>query len=46
MLTTNFDDAVERVFADAGEALDVVYYAAEPEEPGRFVHVRPDGERA
>src|SRR4051794_3343551 len=27
VITTNYDDALERAFADAGEALDVVYYA-------------------
>jgi len=44
ILTTNYDDAVEHAFADANEELDVVYYAAERGEPGRFVHIRPDGE--
>lgn len=45
IVTTNYDDSVERAFADAGEVLDVVYYAAEREEPGRFMHVSPDGDR-
>ena len=45
VITTNYDDALERAFAAAGEAVDVVLYAAEPNEPGSFVHVRPDGER-
>jgi hypothetical protein len=45
VITTNYDDAVEHAFRDADEELDVVYYAAEPNEAGRFVHVRPDGER-
>lgn len=45
VLTTNYDDAVERAFAEAGEDLDVVFYAAEPNEAPRFVHLRPDGER-
>lgn len=45
VITTNYDDALERAFAEAGEQLDVVYYAAERDEPGRFVHLRPDGER-
>jgi SIR2-like domain len=44
VITTNYDDAVEHAFRDAGEELDVVYYAASPNEAGRFVHVRPDGE--
>jgi hypothetical protein len=45
VITTNYDDSLERAFAAAGEEADVVLYAAEPNEPGRFVHVRPDGER-
>ena len=45
IVTTNYDDVLERAFADAGEAVDVVLYAAEPNEPGRFMHVRPDGDR-
>ena len=45
VITTNYDDALERAFAAAGEELDVVYYAAEAERAGRFVHIRPDGER-
>lgn len=44
IITTNYDDALEHAFAEAEEQLDVVYYAADREEPGRFVHVRPDGE--
>lgn len=45
VITTNYDDAAERAFSEADEELDIVYYAAEPNEAGRFVHVRPDGER-
>jgi SIR2-like domain len=45
VITTNYDDALERAFADADEQVDVVSYAAEPNEPGGFVHVRPEGER-
>jgi hypothetical protein len=45
LITTNYDDALERAFAAAGEPVDVVSYAADPDEPGRFVHLRPDGER-
>jgi len=45
IVTTNYDDALERAFDAAGEAVDIVYYAAEPDEPGRFVHISPDGER-
>jgi hypothetical protein len=45
IVTTNYDDALERAFMAAEEPFDLVYYAAEPDEPGRFVHVRPDGTR-
>ena len=45
VITTNYDDALEQAFADAGEDVDIVFYVAEPNEPGSFVHVRPDGER-
>jgi hypothetical protein len=45
VITTNYDDALEQAFAAAGEDVDVVSYFAEPNEPGSFVHVRPDGER-
>ena len=45
VITTNYDDALERAFAAAGEDVDLVSYVAEPNQPGRFVHVRPDGER-
>jgi hypothetical protein len=44
LITTNYDDAVEHAFRDAGEELDVVYYAAAANESGRFVHVTTDGE--
>ncbi len=43
VITTNYDDALERAFAKADEPFDLVYYADEPLEPGRFVHVGPDG---
>lgn len=45
IITTNYDDALERAFAAAGEPIDVIYYAASRGQPGRFVHVRPDGKR-
>jgi hypothetical protein len=45
IVTTNYDDALEQAFAAAGEQFDIVSYAAEPDEPGRFVHLSPDGAR-
>jgi SIR2-like domain len=44
ILTTNYDDVVERAFAEADEQVDVVVYETRANEQ-RFVHLRPDGER-
>jgi len=48
LLTTNYDDLLERAFAEAnggaGEPVDVVVYEAN-KDGQRFVHLRPDGER-
>ena len=43
IVATGFDSAVERAFADAGEALDVVSYLANGRDRGRFLHTEPDG---
>ncbi len=49
IVTTNYDDSLERAFAEAGdgegEPFDLVYYTAEREQPGRFMHLMPDGSR-
>jgi SIR2-like domain len=42
IVTTNFDDLLERAFRDAGEPFDLVTYDAESSEVGRFIH-RPHG---
>lgn len=44
ILTTNYDDVLERAFAEADERVDVVVYETRGNEQ-RFVHLRPDGER-
>jgi len=44
VVTTNYDDALERAFDDAGEAYDVVWYVADGEHRGAFWHRPPDGE--
>lgn len=44
LVTTNFDDALERAFRDKGEPFDLVAYIAEGEQRGKFVHWTPDGE--
>jgi hypothetical protein len=46
ILTTNYDDALERAFAARGEPCEVLWYEARKkrgEAAGRFVHRRPDG---
>jgi SIR2-like domain len=44
ILTTNYDDSLERAFLNAQEPFDVVSYMAEGEHRGRFVHWAPDAE--
>jgi hypothetical protein len=43
IVTTNYDDSLERAFAEAGEPFDLVTYMADGEERGKFRHTRPDG---
>jgi SIR2-like domain len=43
IVTTNYDDALERAFSDAGEEYDLVFYIAEGRHRGKFLHVLPDG---
>jgi hypothetical protein len=43
LVTTNYDDALERALRDAGEEFDVVSYIADGDDRGKFFHVRPDG---
>lgn len=45
IITTNYDDVMERALDAAGERFDLVYYAAQGEDRGKFVH-RPPGEEA
>ena len=44
VVTTNYDDALERAFDEAGEAYDVVWYIADGEHRGTFWHRPPGGE--
>lgn len=45
LLTTNYDDLLERAFAEAGEPFDVVWYEAKRGPlHGRFLHRPPGGE--
>jgi hypothetical protein len=42
-VTTNYDDALERAFQEAGEPYDLVTYIADGPDRGRFKHIRPNG---
>ena len=44
IVTTNFDDMLERAYAEAGVPYDVVSYEAEGEQRGKFWHWRSNGE--
>jgi SIR2-like domain len=44
IMTTNYDDALERAFSEQGESYDVVWYEAKPgKESGKFIHCPPGG---
>jgi hypothetical protein len=44
IVTTNYDDVLERAFEARGEPYDLVWYAARGVLRGRFLHRAPDGE--
>ena len=44
IVTTNYDDALEKAFESAGEKYDLVTYIADGPNSGRFVHTSPDGD--
>jgi hypothetical protein len=44
IVTTNYDDVLERAFEKRGEPFDLVWYATRGEPTGRFFHRPPDGE--
>ena len=44
IVTTNYDDVLERAFHAAGERFDLVWYVAEGGQRGKFWHQPPDGE--
>jgi hypothetical protein len=46
IMTTNYDDALERAFMEQGESYDLVWYEAKPDrdESGKFIHCSPEGE--
>jgi hypothetical protein len=44
IVTTNYDDLLERAFDDAGEPVDVVWYIADGDARGKFWHRPHEGE--
>jgi hypothetical protein len=44
IVTTNFDDMLERAYREAGVPYDVVSYEAEGEQRGKFWHWKSDGD--
>jgi SIR2-like protein len=43
IITTNYDDLMERAFAAAQEPFDLVCYVADGENRGKFIHTAPEG---
>ena len=43
IVTTNYDNALERAFDDAKEPYDLAVYLASGDQPGKFLHVPYDG---
>jgi len=43
IVTSSYDDALERAFDAAGEPFDLVVYVADGERRGRFIHHLPNG---
>ncbi|HEY6232924.1 MAG TPA: SIR2 family protein [Pyrinomonadaceae bacterium] len=43
ILTTNYDDVLERAFNRAGEPFDLLFYSTEEGRMGKFIHRPPDG---
>jgi hypothetical protein len=44
LVTTNYDDALEKAFDEAGEEYDLVAYMARGEHRGKFLHHTPAGD--
>jgi hypothetical protein len=43
IVTTNYDDALERAFREANEPFDLVCYIAKGNQSGKFAHWAPEG---
>jgi hypothetical protein len=46
IITTNYDDVLERAFQEAGLPFDLLVYVAHGENRGRLLHLPPEGEPA
>jgi DNA-binding SARP family transcriptional activator len=44
LVTTHYDQTLERALHEAGEEVDVVSYIAAGRDRGKFMHFRPDGD--
>ena len=44
IVTTNYDDVLERALRDEGQPFDVISYVTAGEHAGRFLHWLPEGE--
>jgi hypothetical protein len=44
IVTTNYDDALERAFDEAGEEYDLVSYIADGDDRGKFFHRPPEAD--
>ncbi len=45
VVTTNYDDTLERAFAEAGQEFDLIVYRSAGRDRGMFVHETPNGDR-
>jgi hypothetical protein len=43
IVTTNYDDGLERAFSEAGVPFDLVSYIADGDQRGKFAHQPPEG---
>jgi hypothetical protein len=46
IVTTNYDDVLERAFKDANEPYDLVTYISDGKQRGKFIHTTPEGASA
>lgn len=44
VITTNYDDVLERALDEVQEPYDLIYYAAQGDDKGKFLHRPPGGE--